>query len=165
MCKRYGADAVERVRRRLPAALTAISPVLTVKDWLPVYTQVVVTEAIVDEFLSGDLGALYPLLVEDTRASLSRVHLLLARSLGAARAFKHATNSFGKVYDRGEAAITIDKCRARMTFSGHPLFEHPTWRQLQLFALRLFLDLAGTPGEAAGEDAGPDGFVATATWR
>jgi len=32
-------------------------------------------------------------------------------------------------------------------------------------ALRLFLDLAGTPGEAAGEDAGPDAFVAIATWR
>lgn len=164
MCNRYGVDAVDRVRRRLPAALTAISPVLTAKDWLPVGTQVLVTEAIVDEFLAGEIAALYPLLVEDTRASLSRVHLLLARSLGAARAFKHATNHFGKVYDRGKAEIALAKRSARMTFSGHPLFEHPTWRQLQLFALRLFLDLAGTPGEAAGEDAGTDGFVATATW-
>lgn len=180
MCKRFGVDAVERVRGRLPPALTTISPVLTAKDWLPVYTQVVVTEAIVDEFLAGDLDALYPLLVADTRASLSRVHLLLARSLGAARAFKHATAAFGKVYDRGEAAIAIDNRsavlgraadlteaagrRARMTFAGHPLFEHPTWRQLQLFALRLFLELAGTPGEAVGEDAGADRFVAIATW-
>jgi hypothetical protein len=164
LCKRYGANAVDRIRGRLPAPLTAISPVLTAKDWLPVFAQVLVTEAIVDEFLAGDWRALYPLLVADTRASLSRVHLLLARSIGVARAFKQATNNFAKVYDRGTASIELSKRHAWMTFAGHPVFACPSWRLLQLFALRLFLDLSGTAGDASGEDAGPDGFVAHATW-
>ena len=76
-----------RVRRRLTPPLDRVEPILGSKDWVPAHTQIAVTEAIVDEFLDGDLRALYPLLVEDTRAGVGRVNLALLRTLGAARAF------------------------------------------------------------------------------
>jgi len=104
------------------------------------------------------------LLVEDTRASLGRVHLLLVRSLGAGRAFRLAPRTFRKVHERGTADVEIDGRRARLTFRGSPLFAHPSWRLLQLFAMRTLLELAETPGDAVGEDAGPEAFDTIASW-
>jgi hypothetical protein len=164
LTRRFGADAVARVRRRLAPPLDTVAPVLTRNDWVPAHTQVVITEAIVDEMLGGDMRALYPLLVEDTRASLGRVELALVRAMGAARAIKLAPRNFGKVQEGGTVEVTVSGRRAQLRFRGHPLFEHPSWRLLQLFAQRTLLDLTGTPGDAFGEDAGPDAFVCVATW-
>ena len=161
---RFGADAVARVQRRLAPPLDQVAPVLTAKSWVPAHAQVALTEAIVDELLGGDLRALYPLLVADTRASLGRVQLLLVRSVGAARAFRQGPRAFRNTHDHGTADVELDGRRARLTFRGHPLFGHPTWRLLQLFATRTLLELAGTPGSAAGEDTGADSFAAVATW-
>lgn len=162
--RRFGPDAVTRVRRRLAPPLDRVGPVLTSKDWVPAHAQIVITEAIVDEMLGGDMRALYPLLVEDTRASLGRVELALVRAMGAARAIKLAPRNFGKVHEGGSVEVTVTGRRAQLRFRGHPLFEHPSWRLLQLFAQRTLLELSGTPGEAVGEDAGPDGFVCVASW-
>jgi hypothetical protein len=164
LARRFGADAVARVRRRLVPPLDQLAPVLTARDWLPVHAQLAVTEAIVDELLAGDMRALYPLLVEDTRASVSSVKLVLVRSLGAARAFRLAPRTFRKVYERGSVDVDIDGRRAHLHFRGSPLFAHPSWRLLQLFAQKTLLELAGTPGDAVGEDGGADAFSVAATW-
>ena len=161
---RFGSTALDQLRRRLPPALATLPPVLTAKDWVPVYAQLVVTEAIVDEWLGGDLRALYPLLVEDTRRGIGRVHLLLVRGLGPARALKLGPRTFKAVHERGENAVEVDGRTARISFSGNPLFEHPTWRILQLYATQLLLELADRPGSASGEQTGPDSFVAIARW-
>jgi hypothetical protein len=161
---RFGADALARVRKRLPPALAELPPTLSARDWVPVHTQLVLTEAIVDELLGGDMRALYPLLVEDTRAGIGRVQLMLVRTIGPERAFRHATRAFHKVHERGEVEVKAADRRARMVFRGSPLFAHPTWRLLQLFAMRTMLELADASGSASGEDAGPDGFVAVASW-
>ncbi len=162
--RRFGPDAVARVLRRLAPPLDQLGPVLTARDWVPAHTQVAVTEAIVDELLGGDMRALYPLLVDDTRASLGRVELALVRALGAARAIKLAPRSFAKVHERGTVMVNVVGRRAELVFSGHPVFEHPSWRLLQLFAQRTLLELSGSPGDAVGEDAGADGFAVVATW-
>jgi hypothetical protein len=162
--RRFGAGAVARVRQRLGPPLDRLEPVLTSRDWVPVHAQVAVTEAIVDELLGGDLRALYPLLVEDTRASLGRVQLALVKTLGAARVLRLAPGGHRKLYEQGTAEVAVDGRRARLVFRGSSLFAHPTWRLLQLFAQRTMLELAGTPGDAVGEDAGPDGFAVAASW-
>jgi hypothetical protein len=149
----------------LTPPLDRVEPVLTARDWVPAHAQVAITEAIVDEYLGGDLRALYPLLLEDTRASVGRVHLALLRTLGAGRAFALAPRTMRKVHERGTVDVVVAGRRARLIFSGHPLFAHPSWRLLQLFAQRVMLDLAGASGEAVGEDAGTaDGFAVIATW-
>ncbi len=167
LARRFGVDAVDRVRRRLAPPLDGLAPELTDRDWLPGYAQIVVTEAIVDELLGGAWPALYPALVEDTRASLGRVELALVRSLGPARTLKLGPRTFKKVHERGTVEVEVTGRRARLTFAGNLLFTNPSWRLLQLFAQRTMLELAGSPGEAHGEDAGPgagDAFVAVVTW-
>lgn len=164
LTSRFGAGALARVRERLPAALAQLPPVLGARDWVPVYAQLVLTEAIVDEVLGGDMRALYPLLVEDTRAGIGRVQLVLVRALGPARAFRLAPRTFRQVHERGEIDVAVEGQRARTTFRGSPLFAHPTWRLLQLFATQLMLELTDKPGSATGEDGGPEHFVAVASW-
>ena len=165
LARRFGDDAVARVRRRLSPPLDRIEPVLTARDWVPAHAQVALTEAIVDEHLGGDIGALYPLVLEDTRAGVGRVHLALVRTLGPARAFALAPRTLRKVHERGAVVVAVDGRRARLVFSGHPLFGHPSWRLLQLYAQRILLELAGTPGDAIGEDTGrTDEFGVIATW-
>ena len=164
VARRYGDAAVARVRARLAPPLDRIDPVLTKKDWVPAHAQIAVTEAIVDELLGGDLRALYPLLVEDTRGALGRVELALLRSLGPARALALGPRTFRKVHERGELAVEVTGRRARLAFTGNPLFAHPSWRLLQLHAQRVMLELAGSPGDAVGEDGGPEGFVVHASW-
>jgi hypothetical protein len=161
---RFGAGAVDRVRQRRPAALDQLPPVLTARDWIPVHGQLLLTEAITDEFLGGDMRALYPLLVEDTRAGVGRVQLMLLRTLGPRGAFRLAPRTFRKVHECGTVDGEVASDRARMAFRGSPLFAHPTWRLLQLYAMQMMLELASSPGIAMGEDGGPDSFVAIATW-
>jgi hypothetical protein len=164
LAKRFGPDSVARVRARLAPPLDRIGAVLTSTDRVPMHAQVAVTEAIVDEVLDGDLVALYPLLIEDTRASLSRVHRLLARSLGVSRALKIVPMPFRKIYDLGTADVAIDGRRGLLKFGGNALFANPTWRVLQLYAVRTLFELTGNKGSAAGEDAAPDGFTVVVTW-
>src|SRR5690606_30742421 len=114
--------------------------------------------------LGGDMRALYPLFVEDTRAGLGRVQLMIVRGLGPERAFRLAARSVREVQGRGSVKVGTADRHARMSFRGSPLFTHPTWRVLQLFAICTTLELADTPGTATGEDAGPDSFVAVARW-
>jgi len=164
LTRRFGADAVPRIRARLVPPIAPVPSVLTSDDWVPMHAQVCVTEAIVDEFLAGDLVALYPLLIEDTRASLSRVHRLLARSLGVSRAMKIVPKPFRKIYECGTADVTVEGKRARLIFKGNALFENPTWRALQLYAVRTLFELTGNTGAAVGEDAGTDAFAIIVTW-
>jgi hypothetical protein len=165
LVRRFGPDALTRVRSRLTHPLDRVEPVLTARDWVPAHAQVAITEAIVDEFLGGDLRALYPLLLEDTRASVGRVQVAVLRTLGAGRAFALAPRTMRKVHERGTVEVVVTGRRARLIFSGHPLFAHPSWRLLQLFAQRVMLDLAGATGDAVGEEPGAaDGFAVVATW-
>lgn len=128
------------------------------------HAQIAITEAIVDEHLGGDARALYPLLVEDARAGVGRVKLALVRSLGPARALRLAPTTHRKVYDQGAVEVDAVERRARLVFRGSPLFGNPTWRLLQLYAQRVLLELAGRPGDAVGEDAGPDAFAVAVRW-
>jgi len=164
LARRFGGEALTKVRTRVGPPHDALPAVLTAKDWVPVHAQLVVTEAIVDELLGGDLRALYPLLVEDTRAGLGRIQLALVRTLGAGRVLARAAAGIRDLYERGTATAQVERRRVRVELRGTPLFGNPTWRLLQLFATRTLLELAGTPGSAVGEDLGADAFATIATW-
>jgi hypothetical protein len=164
LTRRFGPQAIARVRARLPAQHAQIAPVLTTRDTLPVHAQLLLTEAIVDEFLGGDMRALYPLVVEDTRAGLGRIQLALVKTIGAHRAIAQGARQFRTIYDRGTAEASTAKGRARVEFRGHPMFAHPTWRALQLMATGTLLELAGSPGRVTGEHMTEDAFATVATW-
>lgn len=164
LVRRFGADALIRVRARLAPPLDQIAPRLGARDWLPVHAQLVVTEAIVDEFLGGDLRALRAPLAEDTRAGLSKMQQVIVRSMGPGRAIRLAQRDFPKVHERGTVDVELTPRSARLTFRGTPLFAHPTWRILQLYAMCTLLELTGKLGTATGEELGTDGFMAIAIW-
>ena len=144
--------------------MAGIATILTAKDTLPVHAQLCLTEAIVDEVLAGDLRALQPLIVEDTRAGLGRLQVALVKTIGAHRAIAQGAKQFRSIYDRGTADADTSRGRARVVFRGHPLFGHPTWRALQLMATTTLLELAGSRGSVVGEDLGADSFATVATW-
>lgn len=164
LARRFGPQAIARVRARLPGQHAQIAPALTAKDILPVHAQLCLTEAIVDELLAGDLRALAPLITEDTRAGLGRVQLALVRTIGAHRALAQGARQFRAIYDRGTAEADTARGRARVVFRGHALFGHPTWRALQLMATGTLLELAGSAGRVTGEHLADDSFATVATW-
>src|SRR5690242_12575400 len=103
LVRRFGSDALTKVRTRVGTPYSTLSAVLTSRDWVPVGAQLVLTEAICDEYLGGDLRALYPLLVEDTRAGLGRIQLALIRTVGAGRVLARAAAQIRDIYERGTA--------------------------------------------------------------
>jgi hypothetical protein len=164
--RRFGRAALVQVRSRLLPPVDTLGAVLGERDWVPAFAQLEITEAIVDELLGGDWAALYPLLVEDTRAGLGWATRALLRGMGPARALELAPKTWGKVQERGAVEVSVDgrARRARLRFRGAEQFEHPSWRILQLMAQRVMMDLAGSPGEAWGEPGDREGFVVQATW-
>jgi hypothetical protein len=163
--KRFGADAVARVRARLPAEHASIASVLGDRDRVPVHAQLLLTEAIVDEFLGGDMRALLPLLVADTREGLGRIRLVAMRVAGLGTLIRLGPKTFRDVHERGEHDVDVSTGRARMRFARDRLFAHPTWRVMQVFATRVLFELVNTRGDVVGEDAGDDAFTSIATWR
>lgn len=161
---RFGVDALARVRARVPATVAALPRALGDRDRVPVFAQLLLTEAIVDECLGGDILTLYTLLVADTRAGLGRIRLALLRTLGAAGALRLGPRTFRQVHERGDHTVQIEGRRADLAFHGNPLFGHPTWRVLQLFATQLVLELAGSPSVLAADGPGDDAFHIRADW-
>jgi hypothetical protein len=164
--RRFGPAALARVRARLQPPVDTLGAVVSDQEWVPAYAQLEVTEAIVDELLGGDWAALYPMLVEDTRAGLGWAARAALRAMGPARALELAPKSWRKVQERGAVEVSVDgrARRARLRFAGAAQFEHPSWRILQLMAQRVMMELAGSPGEASGEDGGSEAFVVEARW-
>ncbi len=89
---------------------------------------------------------------------------MLARSLGVGRTIKIMPKVFRKVYERGTADVAVDGRSARMSFADNALFSNPTWRVLQLYAVRTLFDLTDTAGTVVGEDTGLDSFAALVSW-
>jgi hypothetical protein len=166
---RFGSETLARVRRRIGPPHDSLALTLTDREWVPVHAQLLITEAIADEAFSGDITAMYPALLEDTRKGLGRLKLAGLRALGVARAFKIVPKIFNKVHDKGsvqlETAETRSTTGVRLRFSGAPLYTNPTWRVLQLYATKVVLDLGGVQGDVVGHDDGEYGFLVDAGWK
>jgi hypothetical protein len=162
--ERFGQSALDKVRARLPAEHAQIAPVLGDRDRVPVHAQLLITEAIVDELLDGNVLALLPLLVADTRAGLGRIRLTAMRVAGVGNLIRLGPKAFRDVHEKGDHDVDVSAGRAEMRFRGNRLFVHPTWRVLQVFATRVLFDLVNKRGEVVGVDAGDDAFAAIATW-
>jgi hypothetical protein len=159
--KRFGPDALARVLARLPMP---VAPVLTDRDRVAVYAQLLVTEAIVDELLDGDMLALLPLIIADTRASIGTIKLAAMRVMGIGNLLRLGPKTFRDVHENGTHEAVVAKKSAHLTFANNPLFAHPTWRVLQVFATSVLFDLVGAKGDVLGEETGDAAFTSIATW-
>ncbi len=109
--------------------------------------QLEVTEAIIDEHFQGDALALAPVLADDVRSAAGRMSLFVVRQMGVRRLLQLAPKTHAQLYDVGDLTSELDDRSATLSFTGSVLFEHPTWRLLQLFATETMLALAGQDGE------------------
>lgn len=165
LTRRFGDEAVPRVRSRLGPTAAAVPDRIGPREWVPVVAQIDITEGIIDEYLGGDPLELYPLAAEDARRGVNRVSLALLRRLGPRRLFKMAPRIYHRVYDVGALEADVDRTSARLRFTGAPLFEHPTWRLLQLYANSTLLELANIAGaEVRGEEIGASAFGVDVRW-
>lgn len=166
LARRFGDAAEARVRRRLPAALATLPARLTSADWAPVAAQLVLTEAIADELLAGDLAGLGPLIIDDARRGVGRAQRVLAYAMGPARLIGMAPRWWDETYQRGQVEVRTSRGDrlARLQFRGHPVLAHPTWRWLQLVAQRAALALTGQAGDAVGFDLDGGGVAIEVRW-
>ncbi|MFN0252528.1 MAG: hypothetical protein ACKV2T_36965 [Kofleriaceae bacterium] len=162
--ERFGQSALAKVRARLPPEHAQIAPVLGDRDRVPVHAQLLITEAIVDEFLDGNMPALLPLLVADTRAGLGRIRLTAMRLAGVGYLMSLGPKTFRAVHEQGTHDAAVGKKSAHLYFTNNRLFAHPTWRVLQVLATYVLFDLVGTDGKVLGHDADTNAFTSIATW-
>lgn len=164
--RRWGQPAVDGLREALGAdgQLLADEPPKTA--WLPIHLWLRLTDAIVARHLNGDLSLLEPLVVEDARLAAGLTAKLVARQLGPARILGASGRVHGWLYDVGEAVAEVQESSATLRWTGAEVFEQPTWRALQVFALRGAIETAGGDGVEVGPLPGPDeGFAVSARWR
>lgn len=164
--RRAGDEAVVRLRAAtgIDAARLPDAPKAT--DWYPIAYQVALTRAIVDHALGGDVLALEPLLADDTARAGDKLIALALRTLGPKRLLKRTAKAHGWLYDVGHADAAVDDGRARLDFVGAAHFANPTWRVLQLFALRGMLGGFGREIVSLCADvAGDDRFAVEVRWR
>lgn len=168
--RRWGDAAVAQVQAVLSQALAAAGHGFQLPDepdetaWYPAALQLALTDAIVAICLHGDATQLGPLVRADSLRDLGPVQRLAARALGPARAYARAAAGYAHLYDVGQVHTYTRDSGCRLELRGAPLFVHPTWRTLQLWAHAVALEvLHGQPGVVRGE-ALPDGFAIDVAW-
>lgn len=163
--RRWGSQAVERVRATWCQAHLQLPMRMDERAWYPAPLQLALTDTLVQTCLDGDTEALGPLVREDALRDLGTVQRLGARALGPARAYAKARAGYAHLYDVGQVETQARAQGCRMTLRGAALFEHPTWRTLQLWAHAIAVEvLHGKPGVVLGEALAVGGFVIDVSW-
>jgi hypothetical protein len=164
--RRAGPGAVERLRAHLGLGPDLLPDHPPAERWYPVGYQLALTRAIIDLALGGDALALEPLLAEDTARARDKVLLFALRTLGPRRVLRGTSKVHAHLYDVGRAEADVADSSARLSFRGAAMFADPTWRILQLFAVRGMLrgfrrDLVELVADPEGEDR----FTLQVAWR
>lgn len=141
--RHFGESALARIRGAVEDWLPGVPEAPTDDAWFPVGVQLELTDAVIDECLGGDPRALEAMLADDVRASIGRASALLLRSVGPGPVLARARQLHAHLYDVGHARAVVRSGTAVIDCEGTPLFAHPTWQLLQLFAHRGFVALTG----------------------
>lgn len=167
VARRAGPEAVARLRAEVGIDAAALPDAPKPDVWYPVAYQVALTRAIVDVALAGDVLALEPLLAEDTaRGVRDRLLVMAMRALGPKRLLKRTDKAHDYFYDTGQASADANDGHATMRFGGAAFFGNPTWRMLQVFAVRGMLKgFERTLTSLRVDLDGDDRFALDVQWR
>ncbi|MCB9644738.1 MAG: hypothetical protein H6728_16815 [Myxococcales bacterium] len=134
-------------------------------DWLPVALQIRTFEVITDLFLEGDLLRLEETMWEDLMRGSRPSALRLLRMTGPNVLLRQAAGFHPKMYDEGRLDVKVGWGQADLSLSGAAFFGNPTWRLLQLFALRFLLRMTERKEvELVGFPVAEDGFQVRVRW-
>lgn len=164
--RRWGKAAVAQIRAELGEAGAELADDPPTRSWVPAALQVRVTDLIIDGFLDGDALALEALAVQDGRRTTGWAGMMVLRQLGPERIFASAPRIHRWILDVGVAGATAEQGGTRILWQGAALFENPTWRLLQAFAIRAAI--AGTGRETLELRVGAPAaecFAIAVTWK
>lgn len=135
--RRYGAGESARLRAEIGLDTTQLPDSPDPDTRVPVGWQLVLTRAIANRHLGGDLLALEPLLLEDAqRRPVSFAEKVARMTISARRILGHAEKIHRDLFDVGTCQADLDRRGGTLTWTGARLFTEPTWRVLQAFAIR-----------------------------
>ncbi len=140
---RFGARALAAVRARADISPDQLPDQPDARAWYAAHLQLRVTEAFVDECLDGDALALGEFLRAVGPTSPDRVVRWALTKVGPAPMLRGAARAHRRLYDAGTATASTRRGAADVEVAGAPLFTHPTWRLLQLVAMRVMLHTLG----------------------
>lgn len=164
--RRWGPEAVLRLRQDLDLDAGTLADEPSKTDWFPIALWLRLTDAIVARHLGGDLLSLEPLVVEDARRAAGLTAKLVARQLGPARILAASSRIHGWLYDVGAVDAETSDNAATLRWTGAAVFGQPTWRALQVFALRGAVETAGGADVSLELlDCPEDGFALVARWQ
>jgi hypothetical protein len=163
--RRWGSAVVAQVRAAWGQNPVELPEVVDESAWYPAPLQLALSETLITTCLDGDAVALGRLVREDTLRDFGTVQRLGARALGPVRAYAKASNGYAHLYDVGQVEAEPRDHGCRLNLHGAPLFDHPTWRVLQLWAHEVALEvLHGKPGRVQGEALPGGGFSIDVAW-
>ena len=164
--RRRGQRAVKAARDALGPLSSRVPAAPANSLWLPVGIQLRLTEILADQHHDANLVALWPGVREDAFDRLPLPVKLFVRALGASRSLRRLEDMHDHFYDIGEAVTDAHADGARVVIRGAAVFGHPTWRVLEMFFMRIVVELA-TGREIRhwlGEDLGADAFAIELGW-
>lgn len=135
--RRFGASESERLLASIGIERAALPDAPDPEARVPVGWQLVLTRAIAERHLGGDLLELEALLIEDARRRpVSLVERMARLAVSPRRILGHAEKIHGNLFDVGACKAELGKSGGTLTWTGARLFSEPTWRVLQCFAIR-----------------------------
>ena len=139
--RRFGSSEADQLRAALGLTASDLPDAPDPLGWYPIAWQLALTRLISDRYLGGDLLALEPLLREDARSKQQRlIGHVLRLAVSPRRLLMGSERVWGNLYDRGRFQAEVGKHHASLRWSGAAFPSEPTWRVLQVFALRATFD-------------------------
>ncbi len=158
--RRFGEGAADALRAEIGASAVELPDAPESDRWFPVAWQLALTRRIVDRHLGGDMLRLEPMLREDARRQPTRLVDRVARlALSPKRILGASDRIQAGLFDLGKAEAHVERTRATILWTGAPFFADPTWRVVQVFAVRAMFDhLRAKEPRIAGREIAADAF-------
>ncbi len=137
VARRFGADEPNRLRALIGVTAVDLPDSPPADGWVPVRWQLALTRLICERHLGSDLLRLEPLLREDARRKpAGLVEKVIRLALTPQKILAQGGKIHASLYDRGSCEVRGGRDLMTLTWRGSRLFEEPTWRVLQVFAIR-----------------------------
>lgn len=158
--RRYGEAEPDALRAAMGLTARELPDEPGREDWYPIAWQLALTRLLADRHLGGDLLRLEQLIHEDARRKPERVADKVARLLLTPRRLLAAGEKvYPHVYDVGRVDADVERHVAVFRWTGAAFMGDPTWRVLQVFAVRGVFEALHKPApDCQGHSRGEQGF-------
>ncbi len=163
--ERWGPDAVARVLERAELSASEVPAAPADDRQIDASAQILVTEAIADIWLEGDMRRLRDVLVEDAIAAVGGAARMGLRALGPGAILRRSGDLYARLYDEGSCSAKVRRGHAELEFRGSSLFEHPTWQALQICSCEVLVQVCHRRVTAAKVQAAPSRFHIGLHWK